>query len=73
MNTLQRKIAAVLAREGISQNQLARECGVSTAYLSLIAQRKRQPSLPVALRLQARTGIPVEAFATAKPTKRRVA
>lgn len=62
MNDLQRRVTAVLKRDGISQNQLARELGVSEAYLSMIVRRKRQPSLPVALRLEARTGIPVKAF-----------
>ena len=64
MNIAQRKarIKRGLDRAGKSQNALARELGISHAYMSAIVNGTRRPSLPLAFKLQAATGIPAEEF-----------
>lgn len=56
---------AFLKTEGKSQGWLARELGVSSAYLSMILSGRRHPSLTVASKLEAVTGIPAREFAEA--------
>lgn len=54
-----------LLKGGKSQNDLAREIGISPAYLSMILAGKRRPSLPLAFKLEEFTGIPAEEFVEA--------
>lgn len=65
MNVIKRKrIFKQLKRDtGKSQNAIARELGISHAYLSAIVNCKRRPSLPLAFKLQDVTGIPAQEFA----------
>jgi transcriptional regulator with XRE-family HTH domain len=42
-----------------TQDAIARQLGITGAYVSLIAAGKRQPALKLALRIEALTGVPV--------------
>jgi len=44
------------------QRDIAKQIGVSEAFLSLMASGKRLPSMAVAARIQKELGIPVEAW-----------
>lgn len=60
------RVLKVLARTpGKSQNDLAREIGITPAYFSMILSGDRRPSLPIAIKLEQFTGIPAEEFAEA--------
>ena len=48
---------ALLDQLGISQNELARRCGLSPGYLSLLMARKRSPSPATRRRLQQALGV----------------
>lgn len=48
---------------GLTQRQLATEFGIEAAHLSLILSGHRRPSLDVAVRIEALTGIPPRDFA----------
>lgn len=65
MNAVARKVKAHLKREGISQNQFAREMGVSHGYMSELMHGTKRPGLRLALRMEQATGIPVREFAGA--------
>lgn len=58
----QRRIRRIAKRANKSQNDLAREIGISPAYLSMILAGIRRPSLFVACKLEKATGIPAQAF-----------
>ena len=63
MNRHTKQIRKQLKAEGRSQNQLARDLGISQAHLSQILTGIRSPSLRVASRLEDATGIPAREFA----------
>lgn len=48
-----------------TQESLAAELGVTRAYVSMLAAGQRQPALHLALRIEALTGVPVEALVDA--------
>ena len=48
---------ALLDQLGISQNELARRCGLSPGYLSLLMAGKRSPSPPTRRRLMQALGV----------------
>ena len=48
---------ALLDQLGISQNELARRCGLSLGYLSLLMAGKRSPSPHTRRRLQQALGV----------------
>jgi len=48
---------------GIRDAELAQKLGVSRPYVSRLRRGKRQPSLPVAAKLEELTGIPARQFA----------
>ena len=48
---------ALLDRLGISQNELARRCGLSPGYMSLLMAGKRSPSPPTRRRLMQVLGV----------------
>lgn len=58
VNRLRRELKA----HGKTQNELARELGISHAHLSQILNGIGQPSLDLAVALEAKTGIPVREF-----------
>jgi len=47
---------------GATQGSLAQRVGVSRSYMSLLVSGKRQPGVPLALRLEAATGVSVKAL-----------
>jgi transcriptional regulator with XRE-family HTH domain len=54
-----RTLAEFFARKGApTQDAIARELGITAAYVSLIASGKRQPALRLALRIESVTGVP---------------
>lgn len=63
MNDVTKRVRAKLKRQRKSQNQLAIELGISKAHLSAILSGKRRPSLTVATRIEAATGIDATDFA----------
>lgn len=64
MRAEQRKarVRKVIKARRISQNELARQIGIAPAYLSQILSCHRRPSLPLAFKLEAATGIPAQEF-----------
>jgi DNA-binding XRE family transcriptional regulator len=56
-------IDAWLTQEGKSRAWLADALGITEASLSRLANNKQTPSLELAIKIKAMTGIPVEAFA----------
>ena len=60
--TLRSQVAAFLAGAEISQNELARRCGVSPQRMQQVLDGQSQPSLALAVRFSDVTGIPVRAF-----------
>jgi putative transcriptional regulator len=55
-------LARARLQKGMSQAQVARLAGVSQAYVSHIELGRRTPRLPLALRLAAALGQPIEAL-----------
>jgi DNA-binding XRE family transcriptional regulator len=55
-------LADYLDQTGTTQDFLAEKLGVSRSYVSLLASGERQPALPLALRIEALTGVPVESL-----------
>lgn len=51
---------------GKTQRSLAERLDVDESYISLIVAGRRQPSLPLALQIEAATGVPVEALVSEK-------
>jgi Helix-turn-helix. len=45
-----------------TQQQVASELGISTAYMSMIKWRQRQPDLALALRISERCNVPLESL-----------
>ena len=56
-NKVQRHVRAAIKAKGKSQNQLARDLGISPAYLSQILSGKRRAPLLVALDIERVTGV----------------
>lgn len=59
-------VAKFLAGEGITNAQFARDVVCSEPHLTLFLQGKRQLSVALAKRFNARTGIPVKALVSQK-------
>jgi transcriptional regulator with XRE-family HTH domain len=57
-----RNLAEYLEQTGQTQQALADKLHVNESYISLLASRRRQPSLRLALRIHALTGVPVSAL-----------
>lgn len=60
-----RTLADYFEQTGTSQRALARQLGISKAYISLITSGDRQPSLPLAIRIVELTGVPMESLVVA--------
>lgn len=45
-----------------TQQQIANELGISTAYMSMIKWRQRQPDLKLALKISERCNVPLESL-----------
>lgn len=57
-------LAEYVARTGIKHAALAKKLGVSRSYVTLLIAGQRQPSLTLALRIEAKTGVPATALVT---------
>jgi len=55
-------IAFFKANPDIAGQDLAREFGISFAYMSMIKWGTRQPTLPLALRIAERCNVPLESL-----------
>jgi transcriptional regulator with XRE-family HTH domain len=56
------RLAEYRDRWKLKQYELAERITVTNAYLSQILSGKRRPSLPIAVRIERETGIPVESW-----------
>lgn len=63
MTDLQRRVRKFLKKQKKNQGEFAQELGISEAFLSQILSGKRQPSLPLAVKLEELTGVPARDFA----------
>ena len=59
---LRERVLGFLTAASISQNELARRCGVSPQRMQQILDGDSMPSLALAIRFEDVTGIPVRAF-----------
>lgn len=55
-------VADYLEQTGKTQEELATRLGISRSHVSLIADRKRQPPLDLALKIVRVTGVPIESL-----------
>jgi transcriptional regulator with XRE-family HTH domain len=55
-------LAEYMERTGTTHAALAKKLGISRSYVTLMALGERQPSLALALRIQALTGVPASAL-----------
>lgn len=58
-------LAEYMERTGTTHAALAEKLGISRSYVTLLSAGDRQPSLTLALRIQALTGVPAEALVAA--------
>jgi transcriptional regulator with XRE-family HTH domain len=56
------QLAAWLRRSKLKQCDFARQIHITDAYLSQVLSGKRRPSLPIAVRIEDQTGIPVRSW-----------
>lgn len=56
------RLAEYLRRTRLKQYELAGFLGITDAYLSQVLSGKRRPSLPIAVRIERETGVPVETW-----------
>ena len=56
------RLAEYRDRHGYKQYELAELLGLADAHLSQILTGKRRPGLPIAVRIEQRTGIPAESW-----------
>lgn len=57
-----RSLAAWMRATHTTPAKLARELGVTTAYVSMLKNKRRQPTLEMGLKLHRLTGVPLENF-----------
>lgn len=57
-------LAGYLQRAGITQQQFARQVGISPQHLSEILSGKKFPSYQVAIRISRAAGVPIELLLT---------
>lgn len=67
--TLRERVSGYLHAAGISQNELARRCGISPQRMQQILDGQSMPGLALAIRFEDLTGIPVRAFLNAGRTE----
>lgn len=56
------RLAEYRDRYGYKQYELAELLGIDDAYLSQLLSGKRRPGLPIAVRIEERTGIPAKSW-----------
>ena len=54
------KLAGILKMKGTSQSQLARDIGVSPAFISYMVKGSRQPSVAVLKRMSEHLNVPMD-------------
>lgn len=57
-----RTLADYFEQTGKTHQELADQLGVTRFYVTLLSHGQRTPSLPMALRIQRLTGVPVESM-----------
>ena len=57
-----KRVRAYSKRSGKSQNQIAKDLGISAAHLSFVLRRMRVPSRSLAVAIETMTGVPARAF-----------
>lgn len=62
MQSGREQVVAWLERSRMNQREFAREIALTEAHLSQILTGKRRPGLPIAVRIEDRTGIPVRSW-----------
>jgi transcriptional regulator with XRE-family HTH domain len=60
--SIRRRVRIYLAEHDLTQRQLAAELDIDESYLSLIIRGLRYPPREIALRLEAKLGIPAREF-----------
>lgn len=55
-------LADFFEQTGTKQAALAKRVGVDSATMSLVTTRKRQATLPLAIKLSKLAGVPIESF-----------
>lgn len=60
-----RSLAEYLDKTETTHDALAVRLGVTRAYVTMLAGGRRQPSLPMALRIERETGVPAASLVTA--------
>lgn len=68
-----RSLAQFFDRSGQTREDVAARLGVSVSYISLLVARKRQPSLPLALRIESLTGVPAASLVSRQRTREALA
>lgn len=66
-------LSEFLERTGTRLEDFAAKIGVGAPYISLLANGRRTPSLPLAVRIAAAANIPIESLLPAKPEDPTVA
>jgi transcriptional regulator with XRE-family HTH domain len=56
------RLAEYIKRSRLKQYEVADLVQITAAYLSQVLSGKRRPSLPIAVRIQTHTGVPVESW-----------
>ena len=64
---MENKIRALRKKLGISQEDLAKRCGVSRQTINAIENNKYDPTLSLAFRLARELGAPVDGLFTPEP------
>ena len=55
-----RELNIWMQKNGVTQNELAAQLGVSQSFLSIMLHGKRKPSVKTAIKIEEVTGIPYE-------------
>lgn len=61
-----RTLADYFEQTGKPYRELADRLGITPVYVALLVRGRRTPSLPMALRIQEMTGVPVETMVEEK-------
>lgn len=59
-----RNLIEFFEKTGTTQEELAAELGISSPYMSMIANGRRQPALDLALKIVERANVPLETLVT---------
>jgi transcriptional regulator with XRE-family HTH domain len=68
--TVRTALQSLMAERGLSQNQLARDSGVTQSTISRILAEANEPTFPVAAQIASALGVSLDAFAGKKIQKK---